>query len=161
MQGKDLSPLYRTLVGFDRINSLMDQAMRLDAAPGYPPFNVEQVGDDGFRIELAVAGFAPEDLNIEFKDSTLVVTGRKTPVEEARRFLHRGIAERSFERRFALAEYVRVDSARLENGMLVIDLIRELPEALKPRTIAIGAGANTASRKARTIEPAADPANAA
>lgn len=160
MQNKDLSPLYRTLVGFDRINSLMDQAMRLDAAPGYPPFNVEQTGDDGFRIELAVAGFAPEDLNVEFKDSTLVVTGRKAPLEEARRFLHRGIAERSFERRFALAEYIRVENASLENGVLVIELVRELPEALKPRTIAIGAGANTASRKPRTIE-AVDPANAA
>jgi molecular chaperone IbpA len=167
MQTKDLSPLYRTLVGFDRINSLIDQAMRLDAAPGYPPFNVEQTGEDGFRIELAVAGFAPEDLSIEFKDSTLLVTGKKAPVEEARRFLHRGIAERSFERRFALAEYVRVDTARLENGVLVIDLIRELPEALKPRTIQIGAGANTAPRKpkAKTIEAdvadVADPANAA
>lgn len=162
MQSKDLSPLYRTLVGFDRINSLMDQAMRLDAAPGYPPFNVEQTGDDGFRIELAVAGFAPEELNIEFKDSAITVTGKKAPVEEARRFLHRGIAERSFERRFGLADYVRVDNAKLENGVLVIELVRELPEALKPRNIAIGAGANTTSKKAKTIEATpADPANAA
>lgn len=154
MQTKDLSPLYRTLVGFDRINQLMDNAMRLDAAPGYPPFNIEQTGDDGFRIELAVAGFAPEELNIEFKDSTLTVTGRKAPVEEARRFLHRGIAERSFERRFGLADYVRVDSARLENGVLVVDLLRELPEAMKPRTIAINAGAGATSRKPKTIDAA-------
>lgn len=154
MQAKDLSPLYRTLVGFDRINALMDNAMRLDAAPGYPPFNVEQTGDDGFRIELAVAGFAPEELNIEFKDATLTVTGRKAPVEEARRFLHRGIAERSFERRFGLADYVRVESAKLENGVLVIELIRELPEALKPRTIAINAGTGAASKKPRTIDAA-------
>lgn len=157
MQTKDLSPLYRTLVGFDRINSLIDNAMRLDAAPGYPPFNVEQTGDDGFRIELAVAGFAPEELNIEFKDSTLVVTGRKTPVEEARRFLHRGIAERSFERRFGLADYVRVDSARLENGVLIVDLIRELPEALKPRTIAINTGKPvTAKPKPKVIDAEGD-----
>ncbi|MDX2232857.1 MAG: Hsp20 family protein [Hyphomonadaceae bacterium] len=152
MQTKDLSPLYRTLVGFDRINTLIDNAMRLDAAPGYPPFNVEQTGDDTFRIEVAVAGFAPEDLNIEFKDATLTVTGRKAPVEEARRFLHRGIAERSFERRFGLADYVRVDSARLENGVLVVELVRELPEAMKPRTIAINAGPGAVAKKAKTID---------
>lgn len=161
MQTKDLSPLYRTLVGFDRISTLIDNAMRLDAAPGYPPFNVEQTGDDTFRIELAVAGFSPDELNIEFKDNTLIVTGRKAPVEEARRFLHRGIAERSFERRFGLADYVRVETARLENGVLVVDLVRELPESLKPRTIAINAGAGATPRKApaRTIE--ADSADAA
>jgi molecular chaperone IbpA len=152
MQGKDLSPLYRTLVGFDRINSLIDNAMRLDAAPGYPPFNVEQTGDDGFRIELAVAGFAPEELTVEYKENVLVVAGRKTPVEEARRFLHRGIAERSFERRFGLADYVRVERAKLENGVLVVDLVRELPEALKPRTIAIDAGAGTVARKPKAID---------
>jgi molecular chaperone IbpA len=152
MQNRDLSPLYRTLVGFDRINSLMDNAMRLDAAPGYPPFNVEQTDEDGYRIELAVAGFSTDELSIEFKDNTLTVTGRKAPVEEARRFLHRGIAERSFERRFKLADYVRVDGARLENGVLVVDLIRELPEALKPRTITISAGAGAAPKKAKTIE---------
>ncbi len=157
MQTKDLSPLYRTLVGFDRINSLIDNAMRLDAAPGYPPFNVEQTGEDGFRIELAVAGFAPEELNIEFKDGTLTVTGRKAPVEEARRFLHRGIAERSFERRFGLADYVRVDTARLENGVLIVDLVRELPEALKPRTIAINSGKTvTAKPKPKVIETETD-----
>jgi len=150
MATTDLSPLYRTLVGFDRIANLIDQAARLDAAPGYPPFNVEQVGDNAFRIELAVAGFAQEDLAIEYKQNTLTVTGRRPPVEEGRTFLHRGIAERSFERRFGLADHVRVDGARLENGLLTIDLVRELPEALKPRKIEIGAGAPRG--KAKIVE---------
>lgn len=141
---QDLSPLYRTLVGFDRISGLIDQAMRLDAAPGYPPFNVEQVGDDAFRIEIAAAGFAESDLSIDYKQNTLTVTGKKTPAEDGKRYLHRGIAERSFERRFGLADYVRVVSARLENGLLTIDLERELPETLKPRKIEIGAPARTA-----------------
>lgn len=150
MATSDLSPLYRTLVGFDRIASLMDQAQRLDAAPGYPPFNVEQTGEDAFRIELAVAGFGEDDLAIEFKQNNLVVTGRKAPAEEGRRYLHRGIAERSFERRFGLADHVRVEGARLENGLLTIDLVRELPEVLKPRKISIGAGA--ARPKAKTVD---------
>lgn len=153
MQPRDLSPLYRTLVGFDRINTLIDSAMRLDAAPGYPPFNVEQTGDDGFRIELAVAGFAQDELTIEFKENTLLISGKKAPLEEARRFLHRGIAERSFERRFGLADHVRVHGARLENGVLTVDLVRELPEALKPRTIAIDTVGKTAPTKpVKTIE---------
>jgi len=135
---QDLSPLYRTLVGFDRISSLLDQAARLDGAPGYPPFNIEQTDDNAFRIELAVAGFGEEDLSIEYKQNMLTVSGRKAPVEEGRRYVHRGIAERSFERRFGLADHVRVDNARLENGLLTIDLVRELPEALKTRKIEIG-----------------------
>lgn len=151
MQNRDLTPLYRSLVGFDRINNLIENAMRLDTAPGYPPFNVEQVGDNDFRIELAVAGFGSDELTIEFKENTLLVSGKKAPVEEARRFLHRGIAERSFERRFSLADHVRVQGARLENGVLTVDLVRELPEALKPRTIAIDTGAKT-SAKPKTIE---------
>jgi len=153
----DLSPLYRTLVGFDRIASLIDQATRLDSAPGYPPFNVEQTSEDSFRIELAVAGFAEEDLTIEFKQNTLTVTGHKQPSDEARRFLHRGIAERSFERRFGLADHVKVASARLENGLLTIELVRELPEALKPRTIAITATSRQPAKvKAKVVEPAAN-----
>ncbi|MGE0829399.1 MAG: Hsp20 family protein [Hyphomonadaceae bacterium] len=139
MASQDLSPLYRTLVGFDRISSLLDQASRLDAAPGYPPFNIEQTDENGFRIELAVAGFGESDLTIEYKQNMLVVTGRKAPTDDGRRYLHRGIAERSFERRFGLADHVRVENARLENGLLTIDLVRELPEALKPRKIEIGA----------------------
>jgi molecular chaperone IbpA len=158
MQNRDLSPLYRTLVGFDRISTLIDNAMRIDASAGYPPFNVEQTAEDAFRIELAVAGFGPDDLSIEFRDNTLLVTGRKGPVEEARRFLHRGIAERGFERRFGLADYVRVQGASLENGVLTIDLVRELPEALKPRTIHIDTSKNAPAKRAPRSVPAADAA---
>lgn len=141
MNSADLSPLYRTLIGFDRISNLLDNAARLDAAPGYPPFNIERTGDDSFRIELAVAGFSQDDLSVDFKENTLTVTGQKAPVADKREFLHRGIAERNFERRFSLADYVRVSEARLENGLLQIELVRELPEALKPRKIEI-AGKN-------------------
>ena len=151
MTTQDHSPLYRTLVGFDRISNLMDQAMRLDGASGYPPFNIEQVSDDEFRIELAVAGFTEDDLDIEYKQNVLIVVGRKQPVEEARRFLHRGIAERAFERRFGLADYVRVAGAQLQNGLLTIELVRELPEAMKPRRVAIGKGAET-PRKPKTVD---------
>lgn len=155
MAANDLSPLYRTLVGFDRIAHLMDQAARLDSAPGYPPFNIEQTGEDAFRIELAVAGFTEDDLTIEFKQNTLLVQGRKQPSEDQRQFVHRGIAERNFERRFGLADYVRVQSAKLAHGLLTIDLVRELPEALKPRTIQINAsGADRP--KAKVVEAAAN-----
>lgn len=156
MTAQDLSPLYRTLVGFDRISSLMEQAMRNEPANGYPPFNIEQTGEDSFRIELAVAGFTEDELTIDYKENALIVAGRKAPVEEARRFLHRGIGERNFERRFGLADHVRVLAARLENGLLSIELVRELPEALKPRRIAIGA--SEASPAAKRVKPAADKA---
>jgi len=149
MASNELNPLYRTLVGFDRIASLMDQAARLDAAPGYPPFNVEQIGEDEFRIELAVAGFGQEDLTIEFKQNSLLVIGQRKQSEAQRNFLHRGIAERSFERRFGLADHVRVAGAKLENGLLTIDLVRELPEILKPRKIEISGAAKA---KAKVVE---------
>ena len=159
MASNELNPLYRTLVGFDRIASLMDTAARLDAAPGYPPFNVEQIGEDNFRIELAVAGFGEDDLSIEFKQNSLLVTGqRKAP--EQRNFLHRGIAERSFERRFGLADHVRVSGAKLENGLLTIDLVRELPELLKPRKIEIGS-ATGAKSKPKVVDAANDETEAA
>lgn len=162
MANNDLNPLYRTLVGFDRIASLMDQAARLDSAPGYPPFNIEQTSDDSFRIELAVAGFAEDDLNIEFKQNTLTVSGEKAPSEDARRFVHRGIAERNFERRFGLADHVRVNGARLEHGLLTIELVRELPEALKPRQITINAnGAPKPKAKVVDVPPANDETEAA
>lgn len=154
MATNDFSPLYRTLVGFDRIASLIDQAARLDSAPGYPPFNIEQVGDDEFRIELAVAGFSQDDLNIEFKQNSLVVSGQRKQPETPRNYLHRGIAERSFERRFGLADHVRVSGARLENGLLIIDLVRELPEILKPRKIEIGTSAP--ATKTKMVEAAAN-----
>lgn len=149
MASNELNPLYRTLVGFDRIASLMDQAARLDAAPGYPPFNVEQIGEDEFRIELAVAGFGQDDLSIEFKQNSLLVIGQRKQSETQRNFLHRGIAERSFERRFGLADHVRVADAKLENGLLTIDLVRELPEILKPRKIEISGAAKA---KAKVVE---------
>lgn len=156
----DLNPLYRTLVGFDRIASLMDQAARLDAAPGYPPFNVEQIGEDKFRIELAVAGFAREDLNIEFKQNSLTVTGQRKQADGQRNFLHRGIAERSFERRFGLADHVLVSGAKLENGLLTIELVRELPDILKPRKIDIG-GAASARAKPKAVDAAHEEIEAA
>jgi molecular chaperone IbpA len=153
MATNELNPLYRTLVGFDRIANLMDQAARLDAAPGYPPFNIEQVGEDQFRIELAVAGFSQDDLTIEFKQNSLTVSGQRKQPDAQRNFLHRGIAERSFERRFGLADHVRVAGAKLENGLLTIDLVRELPEILKPRKIEIGNGA-AAKAKPKVVDAA-------
>ncbi len=137
MAANELNPLYRTLVGFDRIASLMDQAARLDVAPGYPPFNIEQTSEDAFRIELAVAGFGPDDLTIEYKQNALTVSGARKPAEAQRNFLHRGIAERGFERRFGLADHVLVVGAKLEHGLLTIELARELPEVLKSRKIEI------------------------
>jgi molecular chaperone IbpA len=143
MRTVDLSPLYRTIVGFDRMAHLIETANRLDAAPGWPPYNIEQTGEDAYRIEIAVAGFGADDLQVELKEGVLAVTGRKAPAGEDRKYLHRGIAERGFERRFQLADHVKVVSADLENGMLSIALLREIPEALKPRTIAINAGPAT------------------
>ena len=162
MASNEINPLYRTLVGFDRIASLMDQAARLDAAPGYPPFNDEPVDDDSFRCELTVAGFAREALSIEFKQNSLVVSGQRKQPETQRNYLHRGIAERSFERRFGLADHVRVAGAKLENGMLSIDLVRELPEIMKPRKIEIGAETKPASKtKPKVVDAANDETEAA
>jgi molecular chaperone IbpA len=149
----ELNPLYRTLVGFDRIASLMDQAARLDTAPGYPPFNIEQTSEDAFRIELAVAGFGEDDLSIEYKQNSLIVAGARKQPEAQRNYIHRGIAERSFERRFGLADHVRVAAAKLENGLLTIELARELPEQLKPRKIAISnANAGALKTKSKVVE---------
>lgn len=149
----DLTPLYRTMVGFDRMASLIDSAARLDGAQGYPPYNIERVADDAFAIEIAVAGFSEDDLEIETKDNLLTVAGKKGADEdgEARQFLHRGIAERGFLRRFQLADHVIVTGASLQNGLLRIDLLRELPEAKKPRRIEIGA-ASTGKSKPKLIE---------
>ena len=140
MSSFDFSPLYRTVVGFDRMASLIDTAARLDGAQGYPPYNIEQSveDDDVYAIELAVAGFAREDLDIEVNEGQLIVVGKKTQSDETRKFVHRGIAERGFIRRFQLADHVVVTGADLTNGMLRIDLKRELPEAMKPRKVAIG-----------------------
>ena len=151
MRTIDLSPLYRSTVGFDRLAQMLDQVMSGDApAPGYPPYNIEKTGETAYRITLAVAGFGEDELSIEVKDQTLTVTARKQEQEGAEKpvYLHRGIAERGLERRFQLADHVRVQGAVLVNGLLHIDLVRELPEALKPRTIAI----STPQAQSRVIE---------
>ena len=138
MQSFDFTSLYRTLVGFDRVADMIDEATKIDpASQGYPPYNVEQTDEDAYRIELAVAGFSDDDLSIEVREGVLIVRGNKPPTEDERQYLHRGIAERAFERRFQLADYVIVQNATLENGLLRIDLKRELPEAMKPRIIKI------------------------
>ncbi|MDO6588849.1 heat-shock protein [Loktanella sp. D2R18] len=141
MRSFDLTPLYRATVGFDQIADLMDRAISSDAGTNsYPPYNIEKTADDGWRISIAVAGFGDDDLAIEVKDRSLHVTARKAEDEAERKYLHRGIATRAFERRFHLADHVRVTGASHENGMLHIDLTREVPEALKPRQIEIAAG---------------------
>jgi molecular chaperone IbpA len=138
MRTFDLTPLYRATVGFDRIADLMDRAVASDVAqPTYPPYNIEKTAEDAYRISIAVAGFTPDDLTVEVKDGALSVAARKAPEDDGRSFLHRGIATRAFERRFALADHVRVTGAVHEHGMLHIDLVRETPEALKPRRIEI------------------------
>jgi molecular chaperone IbpA len=143
MRSVDLTPLYRSIVGFDRMAHQIELAARQDAATGWPPYNIEHVSEDTYRIELAVAGFAAADLDLELKDNVLTVIGKKSGPEAEKRYLHRGIAERGFERRFQLADHVHVTGADLVNGLLVIDLVREVPEALKPRKIAIGGAANS------------------
>ncbi len=151
MRNFDLSPLYRSTIGFDRLGSMLDQLMSGDTpAPSYPPYNIEKTGEDAYRISIAVAGFGDDDLNIEVKDQGLTVTAKKREAADDKQphYLHRGIAERGFERRFQLADHMKVTAAGLENGLLHIDLVREVPEALKPRTIAITNG----GKAARTIE---------
>ena len=139
MRTIDFSPLYRSVVGFDRLADLLDAATN-EAATGYPPYNIERVDENAYRIEIAVAGFRPEELNVEVKENLLTVQGRKAANDDQRRFLHRGLAERNFERRFQLADYVVVTDASLADGLLSISLKRELPEALKPRRIEINSG---------------------
>lgn len=140
MRTFDFSPLYRATVGFDRVADLMDRALAADVAQNtYPPYNIEKTADNGYRISIAVAGFGSDELAVEFKDGALVVSGRKAEEtgETQKTYLHRGIATRAFERRFALADHVRITGATHEDGMLNIDLLREVPEALKPRRIEI------------------------
>jgi len=137
MRTIDLSPLYRSLVGFDRLAAQLDAAASNETASGYPPYNIERTDENSYRIEIAVAGFKSDELSIEVKENLLTVTGRKTANDDVKRYLHRGLAERNFERRFQLADYVIVTDAALADGLLSISLKRELPEALKPRTIEI------------------------
>jgi molecular chaperone IbpA len=142
MRTFDFAPFYRSTVGFDRLFSLLDQVSTADGGASYPPYNIERTGDDQYQVAIAVAGFAPADLSIETKDNVLLVRGgKREKQEEGREILHHGIGTRAFERRFQLADYVQVRSADLENGLLIIDLQREVPEAMKPRQIPINGGA--------------------
>jgi len=134
----DLTPYRRSMVGFDRLFDLLENQSRQNPGDNYPPFNIERRGDDAYRITLAVAGFKPADIDITAQQNLLVVSGRKGEEAAEGRMLHVGIAQRGFERRFELADFVRVDAANLEDGLLVIDLVREIPEAMKPKKIAIG-----------------------
>lgn len=141
MRRFDLAPLYRATVGFDQIADMMDRILADTAqTPSYPPYNIEKIADDAWRISIAVAGFADEDLGVELRENALIVTARKSDEAEDKVYLHRGIATRAFERRFTLADHVRVTNASHQNGMLHIDLVREIPEALKPRRIEIAKG---------------------
>jgi molecular chaperone IbpA len=136
----DFSPLYRSFIGFDHLAGLIDKASRADKQSSYPPYNVELLAEDQYRITMAIAGFSEEDIDIESKDNSLIIIGTKKPGDDKvndRKFLHQGIAERNFERKFQLGDHVKVIGAFMENGLLHVDLQREIPEALKPRKIAI------------------------
>ncbi|MFP1642926.1 Hsp20 family protein [Pontitalea aquivivens] len=155
MRSFDLSPLYRATVGFDRVADLMDRVLSADVAqPTYPPYNIEKTDENAYRISIAVAGFASDDLAVELREGALIVTGRKAAdaADAGRTFLHRGIATRAFERRFALADHVRVAGASHVDGMLHIDLLREVPEALKPRRIEIAGPATVEGRAVETVQ---------
>jgi molecular chaperone IbpA len=151
MRNYDLTPLLRSTVGFDRMARILDGMTRLeDQASGYPPYNIEKLGEDQYRISMAVAGFAEDELEITAKDGSLIIRGeaKEQAEQEEVTFLYRGIARRAFERRFDLAEFIKVTGARLENGLLHVDLVRELPESMKPRSIRI----ESAAGKAKAIE---------
>ena len=141
MRTFDFSPLYRSAVGFDRLMSVLDAAQKTSGDDGYPPYNIEKTGEDAYQVTVAVAGFGPDDLDVQVRDGQLVIAGKIEKVGGESAYLHRGIARRAFERRFQLADHVEVKGADLKDGLLVVDLEREIPEALKPRRIAIrGAG---------------------
>jgi molecular chaperone IbpA len=141
MRQFDLAPLYRNTVGFDRLFSMLDQMVGVDSTPSYPPYNIERTGENAYRISVAVAGFTEQDLSIEVKENALTIRGEKNVSEEQRAdVLYQGIAARTFERRFQLADGVQVTGASLENGLLHVDLVREIPEAKKPRRIEIASG---------------------
>jgi molecular chaperone IbpA len=152
MRPIDLSPLYRSTVGFDRLFDLIDSVTGFDqAAAGYPPYNIERLGENEYRITMAVAGFSQDELRVDVKEQALSVTGSKKPDDKERHYLHRGIAARNFERRFQLADHVEVKGAGLEDGLLHVDLVRNVPERLKPRSIAIG----NAKAEPKQVEAAA------
>jgi len=137
MRAFDLTPLYRTSIGFDRLAAMLDELSGFDS-DNYPPFNIELLEENKYRLTMAVAGFSRDEINIEVKENVLTIKGQKKPVEKESKYLHRGIATRNFERRFQLADHVFVKEAEMDNGLLHVELVRELPEAMKPRTIPIG-----------------------
>ena len=148
MRTYDFSPLYRATVGFDQVASLMDRVLSNDTVgQSYPPYNIEKTGTDAWRISIAAAGFGEDDLTIEQRETELVISARKAEDPAERTWLHRGIANRAFERRFHLAAHVRVATATYENGLLNVDLVREVPEALKPRKIEIASGKPAKAQK--------------
>ena len=155
MLNYDLSPFYRSTVGFDRLFAMLDKAVGSEQNPTYPPYNIERTGENAYRITLAVAGFGENELSVETRENTLTVRGSKEAKDEKREMLYQGIAARAFERRFQLADHVVATGATSENGLLHIDLIREVPEAQKPRSIAINSGKSGS----KTIE--AEPAKQA
>jgi molecular chaperone IbpA len=138
MRHAEFAPFYRSAIGFDRLFNLLDQSASSETESPYPPYNIERTGENAFRITLAVAGFSQNELKIEVKEQTLSVAGDKAAETGQKTYLHRGIAARAFERRFQLADHVDVTGARFENGLLHVDLVRNVPESKKPRTIAIG-----------------------
>jgi molecular chaperone IbpA len=147
MNGFDFSPLFRNAIGFDRVSQLIDSALTgSEQSPGYPPYNIEKTGEDAYRLTMAVAGFGPEDISITQHENALTVTGKLRQADGERHFLYRGIAGRAFERRFQLADFIKVGGAELANGLLHVDLVREVPEAMKPRQIKV------ASARPQTIE---------
>lgn len=148
MRDFDLTPLFRSTVGFDRMSELLDAATRLDDAQlSYPPYNIEKTGEDTYRITMAVAGFGQDDLSIVTQENSLLISGKAQEPEEGVEYLHRGIARRAFQRRFELADHIKVKSAELANGLLRVDLVREVPEEQKPREIKIGAAPKSIEKK--------------
>jgi molecular chaperone IbpA len=140
----DFSPLFRSTIGFDRLTRLVDAATRVDSASlAYPPYNIEKTGEDAYRLTMAVAGFSPGELDITVQENTLLVTGKAQKEDDNGGYLHRGIARRAFERRFSLADHMKVVGASLDNGMLSVDVVHEVPETAKPRTIKIGTTVET------------------
>lgn len=140
MRTFDFTPLYKSAIGFDRFASLLDDALRVESQPSYPPYDIELVEENRYRITMAVAGFSRDELDIEIEGETLTISGKRAKQEGGGTYLHRGIAARSFERRFQLTDHIKVSGAALENGLLHVDLTREIPEALKPRKIDIAGG---------------------
>jgi len=161
MTNIDLTPLYRSSIGFDRMASLLDSALRTESTNGYPPYNIEVVGENAYSISVAVAGFDENDIEIEVEKGVLTVSGKRQEDNNQRQFLHQGIAARSFERKFNLADHVEVNGATLRNGLLVINLERKIPEAMKPKRIPIGSSTESGAKNAQVIDQSAANENAA